>query len=75
MALELQDIADVGAAKRVDGLVVVAHHAHVAPRTSQEACHVELHGVRVLVLVHHEVVPTAPYVPAHLLVLLQQLHR
>ena len=32
VALELEDVADVGAAPRVDALVVVAHHGEVAVR-------------------------------------------
>src|SRR5690606_2235938 len=48
MTLELEDVADVGTAERVDRLVIVADYTEIAPRACKEACQVELHTVRVL---------------------------
>jgi hypothetical protein len=54
-AIEGQDVLDVGAAKRVDGLVVVAHHGEVLVGPAQQPDDVELQGVRVLILVDVQV--------------------
>ena len=53
--LEFEDVADVGAAPAVDGLVVVAHHHDVLMLGGQQARDGVLGVVRVLVLVHHDV--------------------
>ncbi len=55
VALELEDVADVGAAPRVDALVVVAHHGEVAVRAGEQVGEPVLGVVGVLVLVdEHE---------------------
>ena len=53
--LEVEDVAHVGAAPAVDGLIVVAHGAHVAAIAAEQAQHLELRAVRVLVLVDEHV--------------------
>ena len=53
--LETENIADVGPAPPVDGLVVIAHHADVAMGRCQEPEQFVLKMVRVLVLVDHHV--------------------
>ena len=50
---EVEDVADVGAAPRVDGLVRIAHHREVAVVLGQPSHEQVLRPVRVLVLVHH----------------------
>jgi hypothetical protein len=75
VALEVQDVAGVGAAPRVDGLVVVAHHAEVLTRTGQQARHLKLGAVGVLVLVDHQVVPALPALLAHLHVVAEEPDR
>ena len=52
---ELEDVADGGAAELVDGLVVVAHHGHVAVALGDERDELRLGPVRVLELVHQHV--------------------
>ena len=51
VALEVEDVAYVGAAPRVDGLVVVAHHHEVAVTGGKALRDGVLRAVRVLVLV------------------------
>ena len=53
--LEVEDVADVGAAPRVDGLVVVAHHHEVLVLAGQKARDLVLGAVRVLILVDADV--------------------
>ena len=55
VALELEDVADVGAAPGVDALVVVADHGEVAVLAGEQVGQAVLGVVGVLVLVHqHE---------------------
>ena len=57
VALEVEDVAQVGAAPRVDRLVVVADHAQVVMARGEGPNPQVLGAVRVLVLVHVEVAP------------------
>ena len=67
--LEVEDVAHVGAAPAVDGLVVVADGADVAPRAAEEPQHLELGAVGVLVLVDEDVQELALPARAHVLAL------
>ncbi len=61
VALELQDVADVGPAPSVDRLILVADHADVVLAGGQRAQQQVLHPVGVLIFVHQQVVkPRAP---------------
>ena len=53
--LEVENVAHLGAAPRIDALVVVAHHADVVVRVTEVAQQLELRLVGVLVLVDHDV--------------------
>ena len=66
VALEIEDVGDVGAAEGVDALGVVAHHADVALLGRQLAGDEVLRVVGVLVLVHH-------HEPEQVLVLVQHV--
>ena len=57
VALEVEDVAQVGAAPRVDRLVVVADDRQVAALPGERVDPQVLRAVRVLVLVDVEVVP------------------
>ena len=57
VALEVEDVAQVGAAPRVDRLVVIAHHGEIAVFRGEGADPQVLRAVRVLVLVDVEVAP------------------
>ena len=59
IALEVEDVADVGAAPGVDRLVVVAHHADVLVPRAEGLDPQILGTVRVLVFVDVEVAPAA----------------
>ena len=72
VALEFQDVAQVGAAPRIDGLVVVAHHHDVAALGGEQLGDGVLGAVGVLVLVHHEVAEAVLIGLAHVRVVLQQ---
>jgi hypothetical protein len=75
VAVEAEDLADVGPAPAVDRLVVVPHHADVAVLPADLPDDLVLRVVRVLVLVDEDVPVPLPVVPAHLLVLAQEAHR
>ena len=70
VALEFQDVAQVGAAPRIDGLVVVAHHHDVAALGGEQLGDGVLGAVGVLVLVHHEVAEAVLVGLAHVRVVL-----
>ena len=74
VVLELGDVSDVGAAERVDRLVLVADHGDVPVALGEQRHEPELGVVRVLVLVDHDVAP--PVLPGRprLLVVLEQEH-
>ena len=59
IALEAQDVADLGAAPRIDRLVVVADAAQVPVRLRQEAQPQVLGHVGVLVFIHQDVAEPA----------------
>ena len=63
--LELQDVADVGAAEAVDALVAVAHHADVAVLLGQHHDQLVLCPVGVLELVDEHVAEAVPVVGQH----------
>ena len=73
--LELEDVADIGAAPGIDRLVLVAHRAHIVALAGQQAHDLVLRAVGVLVLVHQQVVPAALIFGAHLGHALQQTLR
>jgi hypothetical protein len=75
VALEVEDVAYVCPPPGVDRLVVVSHHAEVAAGAGEEACHLELGRVGVLVLVHQQVVPAPPAGVACLGVVPEEAHR
>ena len=74
VVLEVEDVADVGAAKAVDRLVVVTDHAEVAVLLREQLQPAVLGAVRVLVLVDQDVLERAPISVAHLGEELEQVH-
>ena len=72
IALEFQDVAQIGATPRVNGLVVVAHHHDVAMSRGQKLRDGVLGAVGVLVLVHHDVAEPLLIGGPHIFVVLQQ---
>ena len=58
VALELEDVAQVGATPGIDGLVVVADHHDVAMRCRKQAAYLVLRVVRVLILVYKQIPET-----------------
>jgi hypothetical protein len=75
VAVEAQDLLDVRSPPAVDGLVVVAHHAHVAVRAPDLLHDLVLGMVRVLVFVDQDVAVLLPVVRADVFVLAQQADR
>ena len=73
VALEVEDVADVGAAPGVDRLVGVADDEDVAVRVGEQAHDAVLRVVRVLVLVDEQVVEHALPALAHVVEALEQL--
>ncbi len=55
VVLEAQDVVHLRAAPAVDGLVVIAHHAHIAAAPRQQLQPEILHRVGVLIFVHQHV--------------------
>ena len=74
VVLEVEDVADVGAAEAVDRLVVVADDAQVAVLLGEQLEPAVLGAVGVLVLVDEHVAEAAPVAVAHLLEELEQVH-
>ncbi len=74
VALEVKDVAQVGASPSVDRLVVVADHAQVAMGCGQFAQQQVLGGVGVLVLVDHQITETLLVFGQHLGKLFEQAH-
>ena len=67
--LEIENVADIGAAPAVDRLVFVAHHADVIVRLREQAHQLILAAVGVLIFVDHDVAqPAIPGVPRVLIV-------
>ena len=73
--LELDDVADVRAAERVDRLVLVADRAHVPVLAAEELEQAVLRVVRVLVLVDEDVAERLPPALERLGEALEDLHR
>ena len=73
VALEVEDVADVGAAPGVDRLVGVADDEHVAVGVGEQAHDPVLRVVRVLVLVDQQMVERALPALAHVVEALQQV--
>jgi len=70
---EVHDVAEVGAAKRVDRLRVVADRHHVAMGHREQPHEVSLNQVGVLVLVDQDVAVGVGEAAAHVGVLFEQL--
>ncbi len=73
VALEVEDVADVGAAPGVDRLIRVADDAEVPVLPRQLVHQLVLHPVRVLVLVDQHVLPALAVVAQHLGKALEEL--
>ena len=72
--LEVEDVGDVGAAKAVDGLVVVTDHCQVAVLRGQHPQQLVLRPVGVLVLVDHDVLELLAVLIEDVRVLLEEPH-
>ena len=70
--LELEDVADVGAAPGVNGLVVVAHDHDVFVLLRQKPRNRVLRMVRILIFVHHDVAEALLVGLEHVGMVLQQ---
>ena len=70
---EVQDVSDVGAAPRVDALIIVADHADVLPELREILEQFELGGVGVLILVDQQVAVTVLIARQTLRLLLEYL--
>ena len=71
-ALKIENITDVGAAERVDTLRIVAHHADIVLRLGELLDQHKLDIVRILVLVHQDVLELLLVFLAHVRTLVQQ---
>ena len=56
--LELENVANVGAAPGVDGLILVTHGADVMPRAREHSHELVLRAVGVLVFINQDVLET-----------------
>ena len=74
IALEVENVTDVGAAPAIDRLVLIAHHADVAVLLGEQAHQLVLAAVGVLILVHHDVAQAPVPGLARGIVVLQQAH-
>ena len=75
LLFEAEDILNIGAAKAVDTLVVIAHHADIAVSPRQQAGQQILQMIGILIFVHQHITELPLIVLAHLRMALQQLHR
>ena len=75
LLLKAEDIFNGCAPELIDALVIVAHHADVAPAPCQQGGEQILQVVGVLILVDQHILEAPLPVEAHLLLLLQQLYR
>ena len=73
-AFEVEDVADIGAAPPVDGLIVVTDDHHVAIATAHELHEAKLRGVRILVLVNEHVLETTLIVRPQCFILLERAY-
>ena len=73
--LKIQNIADIGATKLVNRLIIITDYTQITVLTSQRTDKFELHGIGVLILVHHDVTKTVLIVFQHIRAALEQLHR
>ena len=71
---KIEDIFNGSAAEAVDALVIVAHHANVALRPSEQADQTELRHAGILILVHQQVAVLVLVELPHVRVFSQQLH-
>ena len=74
VALELQNVADVGSAPRVDRLIFVTNHTDVVVLASEQLHQLVLRTVSVLVLVDQDVLVTLVITAAHFGRTLEQSH-
>ena len=74
MVFKIQNVIDVRAAEFVDRLVVIPHHTKVLILRCQKPDQFELRGIRVLILIHHDVAEFLLIVIKHLFVQLKKLH-
>ena len=75
LALEVQDVANVGATPAVDRLIVVTHHHHVALAAGEQRNQLVLRLVGVLVLVDEDEREAVPIAFEQCCIFLQQLYR
>ena len=71
---KVQNILDVRTAELINRLIVVTDHAEIAILFRKQFDKAELHGVRVLILVHHDVAEALLIVGQHIRVCLEELH-
>ena len=50
-----ENISDIRTSERVNGLIIITHHADIVVGTGEGLNHIELQGVGILVLIDHDV--------------------
>ena len=66
MLFKIQDIIDICSPETVDGLVVIPHHAEIFVLSRKQPYQLELGGIGILVLIHHDVFKPLPVKLQHL---------
>ncbi len=74
IALEVEDIPDIGPAPAVDGLVLITHHADILAVLGEQTHELVLAAVGVLILIHHDEFVAAVEALAGLIVVGKQAH-
>ena len=72
--LKIEDVPDVRSAETIDGLVIVADHAQIAVLCGKQPDELELCLVRILVLIHTDIVEALLIIPEDLRMRAEKLY-
>ena len=75
MKLKIQNIADIGTAELINGLVIIPYYAKIAVLLCQQTNHLKLHRIGILVLVHHDITEAALVVMQNIRIGAEQFYR
>ena len=73
--LKIQNIADIRSTKLVDRLVIISHHAQIPILSGKQSYKLELHCIRILILIDHNIAKPLLIILQHIRLRLQKLNR
>ena len=72
---KIQNIFNIGSPEFINGLIIITDHTEISVFARQQTHQLELHGICILILIHHNITKPLLIILQHIRLSLKQLHR